>query len=420
METPSRMSSQRLTLALRSAGVVALIASAVVFMVQGFYLLDTMARFFSFFGVTTLMALLGLFMGIKMREGQSARTFLGLAAAATPVLFSQLGAMLYSSVNGAVATGLPKVLIVTAPSLAMAVGAAVGATVVLTPALYVGFGAFYRTRAQGLLLYLLIGCFLLLIPTRDANVIGAVIAVWAAIMYATREQMQREDAGQKESLIAFCLPMAPVAILAMRELFYLPTDLFGAATLAWLASFLGIVAPMCGAESSIRTVRQWAFAFAALSWYFFGTEMIHLLPELKAAGLMLTIYPPAAFAMYRRDRCGRGSAFVGLAFGLATWASISTLIDGWGIVSALALAGLGCVVSVSGFAKHNSTLFKSGMLTAGCGLIYLLSLSFRYFSAQPWLSLAILGIGVILLAGWIESNKHGFVQVKSIWKQRFE
>lgn len=423
METQTKSDVQRLTQSLRTVGAISVVISGVVFMLQGLAEFTAYNRFLSFAAVTAVLALLGLFTGLKLREGQSARTFLGLAAAATPVLFSQLGAMLFSLVKGGEAQGhsLPSFLVVTAPSIGAVLGAGLATAALLGPVLYVGFASFYRTRAQRLLRHLLFGCALLLIPTRDPNWIAIVILAQAVLMFVLRERMRTTESSETESMIAFSLPAIPTAILVGRELFYDPHMIFGSSAFLWLASFAIVVAPLAKKPEVTDKIRRVAFGLAGAAWFCFATALMEWFTAISGADLMLSIYPSAMAVLLldNSKRKSKPSVLKAMAFGLAIISPAATFIHGWGLATAASLLLLGLSVAALGFVRRNSPVFYNGIVTAGGGLLYFLDLGMRTFSNEPWLFLAIAGVAVILMASGLESQRANFGRWKIFWNEHF-
>jgi len=404
--------TNRLTKALRWTGSLALIASGLVFLIQGLGAVSSFERFLSFGALTGVLGGLGIFFGARLKEGKSARTFLALAAAATPALFAQIGAMMYSGVESQY---MPNFLDVAAPSMAIAGIAALGTSLVMTPILYLGFGAFFRAQAKQLMLFLLAGSLFLILPTRDNNMVAALILVQtiALLHFGRKLNADRAKAGEKESQIAMALPVIPIAIMVGRGLFYHPTNMFGAASFAWLGAFLYTMVP--------ERAKNFATLCATVSWGFFATELCNWAGIAHGVIPMFVLYPPAIFVMLKANSFGgQKSKLVMTAAFFACAAPFMTLIEAWGFDGALALVSGGMVATVLGYDNRNQLVFHNGLAVFGAGLLYFIKLSFTYFANMPWLSLAILGVAVIMIAGWLEKNRKQFDQWKLAYHKRFE
>ena len=85
-----------LTRALRIAGAALVVASASTFMLQHWGAGNDLIRYAMLVGQALLLAAAAYFVGLTLREGRSARTFLALVLATIPVSFAVLGGLVYS------------------------------------------------------------------------------------------------------------------------------------------------------------------------------------------------------------------------------------------------------------------------------------------------------------------------------------
>jgi hypothetical protein len=78
------------------------------------------------------------------------------------------------------------------------------------------------------------------------------------------------------------------------------------------------------------------------------------------------------------------------------------LFDGPAATQLCLLAGL--VGATLGYQQGQRSLFLAGVLVAVIGAVRNLFMVYAHFNLGGWLTLAILGIGLILLASWIEAR----------------
>lgn len=402
------LTSQRLSYSLRWAGVVALVASGVVFMLQGLSSLSSFERFLSFAALTVGLAALGLIAGAKMKEAKSARAFLALAAAATPVLFSQLGAMIYSLTETTASSLMPKVLLVTAPSIGLVIAATGVTGLLLTPILYIGFGAYFRRHANEMVGLLLLGSCFLLLPVRADVTAALLVAMQALILtgyafYARKHRLSIIAMGP-----AVLLPLTPVAIMVVRGLFYKPDFFFLGAFCLLLTGLCFHIAPLAlGQRTCPKAFQRAGLVAGSFTWLFFSQAVISRL-GLQSFGLeiMVSYYPPAVAVLLFEARKGRREVFLSnFACALAVVVPILAAIQDWEPLTAVPFLIAGLVVSAVGYSAGELRLFGSGAVVTALGGLMLSSVGIKFISSAPWVSLAILGVCFILLASWLEKNR---------------
>lgn len=404
----------RLTKALRWAGTSAVVLAAVVFMLQGLNSMSSFERFLSFAGMTAALAAFGVYAGSKMKEAKSARTLLGLAGAATPVLFSQLGAMVYAFEQGTASGSLPSALIVNAPNLAALGGALVGTVLVMTPVLYLGFGAFFRARAKELALVMMAASALLLIPTRAADLTAILIAVQAAGLTYFIISARKKPAGEMESLVAGLLPLIPAAIMLGRQAFYGGSHLFTASIFLLGACLFHEILPyLLPADAKIRTARTIGLGSAGFAWAFFVFGLLDRIVLPHDLDLMLAFYP-VAIGMLFLPNAPRGFARV-----MSLVIPVASIFSAWSFGAALVFIGIGLLTAILGFSKRNQPVFESGLVTAALGTVYYICMSVHLIYAMPWLSLAISGTAVIMAAAWLEKNRSKLGQWRASYSSHF-
>ncbi len=400
---------------LRLFGVISLICSGVFFMLQGLAALNSFERFISFAIVTVGLGALGLIVGGQMREPKSARAFLGLAAAATPVLFSQLGAMLYGIIDSVVQ--VPSVFVVKAPSLIAVLIAGISVTLAMAPILYIGFAAFYRQKAQNLVFLLLLSSALLLIPTRASNLGAVLLFIQIALLYAFEQlrSMHVTTTAESEKSMAKLICLIPVAIMIGRGLFYQPTELFFSAVAAAIS-----IACLC--YTPAKRLYFFGVIAGALSWYFAAHEFLgrnsafqstrFLIAGYSAAIIILLVAKPET-GMAKR----KALRFVGQMF--AFYIPIFSFCTTWSYSMAMSLMVLGAMVMTLGYSRRDLSVVRSGGFAMILGLVYCMANLWEFALNTPWITLASVGVLVILLAGYLEKNRNQMSQLKKRCQDHF-
>ena len=400
---------------LRVVGVISLLCSGLFFMLQGLVVLSSFERFISFACVAVGLGVLGLFTGAQMKEPKSARAFLGLAAAATPVLYSQIGAMIYSQF--AAQTMVPDAFVVIAPSLFLTVLAGGLFTLFMAPVLYIGFGAFYRERAQQLVLFLLMCSATLLIPTRASNLSAMLIFAQLAMLYAFDNDRLKKSTVliETEKSFAKLILLIPVAIMIGRGLFYQPTELFFSSVAAAVSLISFCFIPM-GRLLFLGGVG------AGLSWFFALDAFLSLNPAFEFVRIFVAGYSAAVgVLLFAQPNTGVTSRkflrFFGQMF--AFYIPVFCFFSSWSAPTAIVAILLGLIASALGYMQRDLGVFRSGALVGGFGIFYFGTHIWQLAWNVPWISLASIGIVVILLAGYIEKHRMEYAPLKKRFQDHF-
>ena len=394
----------RLTSTLRTAGVLMLAASGVIFMLQGVWALSSFERFLSFAGLAAALGILGVGAGAFFREPKTARVFLGLAAAGTPVLYSQLGAIVHAGFSTA-PSSIPQALTVAAPTFLAGTIAVCATTALMAPLLYLGFAAFYRQRAQEYVAMMLGGCLLLLIPLRDPVSATFMVLASAGALTWFSESIANTMApvGEKEQWVAGILPLAPVTILIGRALFYEGSTYFaGSVAVFFAALFLSILPSLTKRESVRASMQGPGILSLAFGWALFASYFAGFLRLGDGIELMLAAYVPALALIAISRRWGNTHWLGSFAAAVLPWVAIALQ---WTSGMAAFMIVTGALSAALGFAGKRSSIFSSGVMTGIIGLIYFVMQAAHYAFAAPWVSLAVAGIAVIAVAGWLEKNR---------------
>src|SRR6187431_2576226 len=204
--------------ALRIAGAVLVVAAASTFMLQNWQVGNDLGRYAMLVGQSLLLTVAAYFVGLSVREGRSARTFLALVLATIPVSFAVLGGLVYSRFHLDELAPLPHYASWIAPSRGSALLAVLGTLSLLVPLSLVSFTALARKQAKALTLAFCAANLLVLVPVRQPEVVAALAGV--ALLGLLHLELTRFAAAAQldtlEGKLARVMPFAPPLIMLGR------------------------------------------------------------------------------------------------------------------------------------------------------------------------------------------------------------
>jgi len=151
---------------LRWSGGILLLVSASVFLAQNYLYLSGVGKFYAFLGFLTFLSCSGLVCLRKLEDRMGARTFVGLACALIPVLFLQLGGLIYSQF-GHDLSSVPGIVSLSTDMSGLALALGIAAIPLFLMAKF-AFSVFDRENGLKLTIGFLLINSSLLLPVRDA------------------------------------------------------------------------------------------------------------------------------------------------------------------------------------------------------------------------------------------------------------
>lgn len=264
---PVGFDPEAFTRALRIAGAALVVAAASTFMLQNWQAGNDLMRYAMLVGQSLLLAAAAYFVGLTVREGRSARTFLALVLATIPVSFAVLGGLVYSQFHVGELPALPHYASWIAPSKGAALLAVFGTLIVLAPLALVSFTALARKEAQALTLAFCGANLLVLVPMRQPEIVTVLAGV--ALLGLLRLEITRFAVSAQldtlEGKLARVMPFVPPVIMIGRvfHLYHVGPAFIGGVLLiaaaalwqflsatasdfrrdagAWIASSLGVI-----------------------------------------------------------------------------------------------------------------------------------------------------------------------------------
>lgn len=215
------------TTAIRTVGAIIVVIASIVFLFQGAGaagIENSTSRHWIFLGITALFGGLTWFLGAIIKENKGARTTIALAVSTIPVLFTQLGAMLYDILgrpDEGLAQGVIDAVTMDPVSKPTFVIIAVATALITLPIAYLGNRILARKQMNPLTILLMTGNALILLPVRSNLFILSAILIAATaglLMYVVKTYKNDKTMKTKEGLIALVNLFIPVIIIAFRTL----------------------------------------------------------------------------------------------------------------------------------------------------------------------------------------------------------
>jgi hypothetical protein len=358
-------------------------------------------------GQSLLLAAAAYFVGLSLREGRSARTFLALVLATMPVSFAVLGGLVYSQFHLEATQTLPSYATWIAPSPLSAVLAVVATLIVLVPLATVAFVALARKEARALSVAFFAANLLVIVPVRQPLVV--VLLAGAALVGLLRLELKRFGVsaqlctveGKLARVMAFA---APIIMLGRVFHLYHVGPAFVGGVLLIAASALWLLLSRTGSAWK-RDSGAWLSAtLAVIGWGMCWSELsdhIH-----GAASALLLGLPMAALFGLAAKRAVKARGFL---TGLATTTGLVTTLCAcavdWSSVGAVGCIAVGVGVAVWGASVRALFRTISGSLVALYGIGVQVWLATHADSVLRWAGLSVVGVLLIVGSAYVERNR---------------
>jgi hypothetical protein len=405
----SKFDPDALTRALRIAGAILVVASASTFMLQHWQQSgNDLIRYAMLVGQSLMLAAAAYFVGLTMREGRSARTFLALVLATIPVSFAVLGGLVYSQFHLEAVAELPHYATWVAPSKASALLAVGGSLAVLVPLGVVSFVALARKEAKALSLAFFAANLLVLVPVRQPLVIVGLAGV--TLLGLLRLELKRFASTAQldtiEGKLARVMPFVPPAIMLGRvlHLYHAPAAFMGgiliiAAAALWL--LLGRIE-----SSAQRDIGAWsASALGVAGWALCWTDL-GMWSRTAPQSVLSWGLPMAALVAVGALRAIKSrDVLVGIATVGALLTVLVACLFELGTISGLCCIVLGIGVAVWGASMRALLRTVAGSLVALFGLAVQVWLAVQHDNLLRWASLSVVGVLLIVGSAYVERNR---------------
>jgi hypothetical protein len=398
-----------LTRALRIAGAALVVASASTFMLQHWEGGNDLLRYAMLVGQSLLLAAAAYFVGLSMREGRSARTFLALVLATMPVSFAVLGGLVYSRFHWEDVPVLPSYATWVAPSAAAAALAVAGTLAALVPLAVVSFVALARSEARALSVAFVATNLLVLVPVRNPLVV--VLLAGAALVGLLQLELRRFSGrprlGTVEGKLARAMPFAAPLVMLGRvfHLYHAGPEFIGGVLLVAAACLFQLLGRVHG--QGRRDAGAWLCALlATVGWACAWPSLVEQL-ELGATLTILSLGLPVAALLgvaSRRAVNARG-ALLGVGTSVALSCAALCCVFVRDSAAALGCIAVGVAIAVWGASLRALVRTLSGSAVALLGLVVQVWLATRADNVLRWAGMTVLGVLLIVGSAYVERHR---------------
>lgn len=415
---PRSFDPDALTRALRIAGAALVVASASTFMLQHWGGGNDLLKYAMLVGQSLLLAAAAYFVGLTLREGRSARTFLALVLATIPVSFAVLGGLLYSQFHLEAVATLPSYATWVAPSRQSAVLALLATLLVFVPLGVVSFVALARKEAKVLTLAFFAANFLIIVPVRAPLVVVllAGVALVALLRLELTRFAGRAQLDTVEGKLARVMPFAPPLIMLGRvfHLYEVGATFVGGLFLIAAAALWLFLAR--ATTPSQRDAGAWAAAgLGILGWGLCWVEAVHELQLDGAGAVLLWGLPAAAFLALASKRAAKARrSLLGAATATALGITLIAAAVDFDGIAAVGCIVVGVAVAVWGASIRELLRTLSGSVVALFGLVVQVWLATQADNVLRWASLSVVGVLLIVGSAYVERHRG---RITRFWEQ---
>ncbi|WP_086933245.1 hypothetical protein [Agarilytica rhodophyticola] len=395
----------------RQVGIIAVVLSAVIYMLQGF---DNVSLDFRQWTWPLLMIVMGIG-GVVCRsffdDVKSARIFFILSAALVSVQFSQLGGMLHEIFHKDILLLSQSWLSALSGNIILMTNIAISFALSMFLA-YTCFSILVRKSSLVLTNAFMLLNILMLLPMRASFAAIAVVLVMVLIMAWLQSKIFNNNSAFKtrEGIILRLLVLLPLIVSMARNSFHLDSITgVGVAGVA-LSFFIMYCLPAWFSGPLFKEVcLRFSALLAALSWFFVVVNIsnsIALMYFLPLIGL--------SFELSRRSTKDK-PRYRAIGSILFTGLAIFTCLPGEDLlaVTIILMASL-TLLSVGVMLNFRAPIY-AGVVCSVIALITLLTLSLSSVSINIWLALAVGGGILVLLSSIVEKyGRIGFQYFKRV------
>ncbi|MEM9158630.1 MAG: hypothetical protein AAGB46_06235 [Verrucomicrobiota bacterium] len=411
-ENPDHKLWSKLPTILRWTGGISLLGSAFVFLLGGWMNSAPLFRYYSFFGLTAILSLGGLFCALKLKEDKGARSFFALTTAFIPVLFCQLGALIFAQVAGATSQFSQYFSIFEFdPIGASLLGATTAVSIILLTAFaFLGFSAMARPEAKRLTLVYLFANSLLLLPFRDENIVVTIGFILLASLTIIDRKIFSKQSGLRswDGRAMRTLLFAPFGLLLLRTaLLYSASGVVLSLFFASIAMLFFWALPQTSNNPSAKSLYEhFSLLPLIIAWFCLVGSFIksayfyEALTWMTIGALPLTLF----IAILARFTQSSKRSFQIIAGMSAISVSTIQLLMTSGLLPAAIALATAITITILSFLIREKSLLYAGLLGTAASILYHIRYAVDLYQNNLWLSLAFTGFIVILAASYIERN----------------
>lgn len=380
---------------LRYLGVLAVSSSATLALIQGVTSPISELTILGFLSFIVALLSIGIFSGTLLHEGKGGRVAVGLSLALVPPFFALLGAILLGDPNYATYW---KVV----PAISFETGLILTfvSSLVVIPTTLLGFRVLHREHHKLLSALHLIGAATLLVPIRDVNVMGALVALSCAgalfaryikavdvseykiakliLWIAPIVLAIRTIGAYSYEALAFGMVLMVCALAISSFVRVLTDDILLIKPVEILSGLIGVLGALC--------LTQEIAPYASNSLITFGSIM----------GL-ITITLAQTFSYARREVENIG---LGIILSVAMLSPYSSEM----ILSCSVSLILGVSFILLSIVRRSKALLIGGVCTFVISVLAMLTTIASEINFSSWLSLGVIGMVVIIISSLLEKR----------------
>ena len=406
---------------LRMVGAVVIIASALSFLAQQWSGQNHVMRYFGFLIFTAMLPISAFICGLRLRESKGARTFMLVAAAIIPVNFLQLGAFLYSRfASPAALQQIPWYFQWNAPGTSETLLTTGIGLAVLIPICALAFYTLVRSEAKSMCLAYIATNAVLLIPTREPRHIGTLLLAMGAarVAYEFIKPNQILTLRTFEGRLARALLALPIIALIGRSCCLYSIDSFLLACILTLASTTAYVQAKARNSEGLRAVGT---LLGMAGWVCFATDLVNSLSLSDGLQIPLVMLPLSAILSVSALLSRRyGDSYSTAATSLTVMTVTAQLFIYPSFGSSLLCIILALAAIVAGCVREQKSVFLIGLAGLGAGILYHMRYAIELYSCSPWISLAVLGVIIVVATSALEKNAVKVSQTVTELRHRIE
>jgi hypothetical protein len=393
----AKISWPSLTNLLRIVGALFVVASGVIYLLQGLTEANTLLRYWVYLALMFVLSVGGIFSYKSMHDDKGARLFFGLATLLIPIQFTQLGAGFYEWYHPALfddPQGLLTLMSFVAATVVMSLLSSFGGLSILARP--------YAVKLTGLFL---LSNALLLVPERGVFVQLSIMMMLVLILLWLHGKLFREQHFQSvEGRAVIGIMLLPLTILLARSGFSVSNEL-GTSVMLLEGAVLMQFSSNLSTRRFAKLIKAVSFALFVIGWSLvvyclcLGAGSVLALPEEIVLFVWVLPLLSMSVELDMQAQSTKAYRFVGASifalYGFASW----TLFDMFGL---LLLSLVATAVMIYSVVCKSKLLLSLSVAYLGLSIVDIVVLSIGSIEVNAWIGFAILGASLVAVSSVVE------------------
>ncbi len=393
---------------LRGFGAAAVLLSLYSFLMRGWEGSSDLVRYLMLLGHTGILATLGLASGHYLKEAKGARLLLILALVSVVANFAILGAFILSSTTPVDLFSYPQYVYWQLNGQTSAFLTTTGAMLILLPVIWLGFRVLARGISKQMSYLYLFSNIMLLLPLRDASLIAATVLLLTVItLYISAKTVHKHtEVKTQEGMIALLLQFLPLGVLIGRNIWlYAPESILLTTSAVIIFITLRQCSLLLNSDSKVRNFMELLSAAVAIFAGLHAYNSMESIGMPDTGALISAIMITSAMIYEISLRAIRNTnSYRILATAIATTGLLAVIFTNGGLFTSLVTMIAGLSMSVFSYLNKQKSMFTGGVIITLASIIEQLSHIMMAFDFGYWVTLAIIGVGAILVGSMLESQ----------------